>query len=1264
MAGRVDRNVAGDQELRDGQRVVFDVGVVRQDVAHDVGVFSARGGVDGADRRVVDRGDGDRQLSRVGQGAIGERVGGDRDAAVPVADRRERVGAVGVDRQRTLVGDGRGLTGGLRLTINRELRHREVGQDVVEVGIVGEDIARGGRVFVGCTRVVRADRRVVDRGDRERERRGRGEGAVGQRVGDDWDAAVPVGDRREDVGTIGVDLDGALRGDRGGGSGRVDRDVAVDRELRHGERVLLDVGVVRQDVTDDIGILGARVRIDRADRSVVDCRDAQGERRLGCQVRVLHRVDDGRDGTVPVQGRREGVAAVGVDDQRALTRNRGRGASRVGGAVAGDLEVHHGEVSEHIVDVGVVREDIAGEGRVFGAGARIVDRDRGGVDRRERQVEITRVGELAIGDRVGDGRDSAVVVLFADEEVAAVGGDGNRALAGDGGRLTGGVDRVVAGDLEGGDRQRVIVAIDIVREDVSADHSELGTRLGVVVRFRSVVGVDHRDGQGARRREEAAVGVGLSVLGRVGEDREVAAVILGRADPDVSVRGDRDGTLSGDRGDVARVEDLQGAGDAIRVDTRDREGRDRAGGAGVDVGVVGEDVGRAAIGEGRGLRRVVFGDRDRVIDRQRRVVDDDLEGSTGSLRLPMHARRKRVGDAVDDLSHSTGEAGDRGEGPNARGSNIDGALPCDDEILAGGSPSHTVDRVLQDAERIGIDVAVVRLHVAAQDGILATGSRIADRDRHVIDRLNGDRKGRGHRAARVIRDEVSDDRGDAVPITEGRERVSPVATEFDRPLTRDGRGRRGVYGVGDGVDRVIASHAELADAKCLRVQVVAQGQVNVGLVLKDIARDGIVGVGRAFKDIRFFRGGDDHIIDRIDGEGEGGTFTAVAVLVAGNVPEFQRTVPIGIGRETIDAVEGIYRDGTRAEVAGSAILASRVDIHRRGEVREFDFIAILVQVEELLDGDGRRGGVQRQVGVDVGVVGDEAARYRGGFVDHRGIVSRNRGIRDGIQRDGEGRGNRVVALVDRREGDDQVAVPIGARREGIETVRIDLKSADATSQVLRLSQCDDGLSVCGSRDDGERFARAIRDVVHVSSDGDVEKTSDDLGGVLIDRSVAVGNHEGIVHRGDGDRERRGGAMGAIGVGCREIDDERAVPMLGLGEDVGTVAVQAEDALTRQGRVGVEREVRRAHRGRRDGQRLGGAVEHVIDVGAVGVGQDGTRGAGRFVFDDGHATRLSGEVIVHSGHRERERRGRRATVIVGHMVSDHRDGAVPVAGRSE
>ena len=496
------------------------------------------------------------------------------------------------------------MAGRLRLAVDRELSHREVGQDVVDVGVVGEDVTRGRRVFVGCTRVVRADRRVIDRGDRERERGRRGDGAVGQRVGDDRDAAVEVGDRREDVGTIGVDADGALRGDRGGGSGRVGRQVTVDRELRDRQRVVFDVGVVRQDVTDDIGILGARVRIDRADRRVIDRGDAQGERGLGGQVRVLHRVDDGRDGAVPVQGRREGVAAVGVDDQRALARDRGRGASRVGGAVAGDLEVHHGEVSDHVVDVGVVREDVAGEGRVFGAGARVVGGDRSRVDRGQRQVEVGGIGDLAIGDRVGHGRDSAVVVLFADEEVGTVGGDGDRALAGDGGGLTGGVDRVVAGDREGGDRQRIIVAVEVIGEHVAADHTELGARLGVVGRFRRVVGVDDGDGQGARRREEAAVGVDLPVLGRVGEDREVAAVILVRADPDVTVRGDRDGTLAGDRGDVARVEDLEGAGDAIGIDTRDREGRDRAGGAGVDVGVIGEDVGRTAVREGRGLRRL------------------------------------------------------------------------------------------------------------------------------------------------------------------------------------------------------------------------------------------------------------------------------------------------------------------------------------------------------------------------------------------------------------------------------------------------------------------------------------------------------------------------------------------------------------------------------------------------------------------------------------------------------------------------------------
>ena len=257
----------------------------------------------------------------------------------------------------------------------------------------------------------------------------------------------------------------------------------------------------------------------------------------------------------------------------------------------------------------------------------------------------------------------------------------------------------------------------------------------------------------------------------------------------------------------------------------------------------------------------------------------------------------------------------------------------------------------------------------------------------------------------------------------------------------------------------------------------------------------------------------------------------------------------------------------------------------------------------------------------------------------------------------------MVALVGSREGDDQVAIPIGARSVGIEAVRVNLQSAAAAGQGRHLRERSEGLSIDRGGDNGERFARAIRDVVYVSPVGDVEKTSDDLGGILIDRTVAVGNHEGIVHRGDGDREGRGGAMVPL-ISRRVVDCERSVPVSRLGEDVGSVAVEAEDALTRQGRVGIEREVRRAHRGRRDGQRLGGATDHVIDVGAVGIGQDRARGASRFVFDDRHATRLGGEVIVHRGDRERERRGRRAAVIVGHMVSDQRDGAVPVAGRRE
>ena len=109
-----------------------------------------------------------------------------------------------------------------------------------------------------------------------------------------------------------------------------------------------------------------------AHRGIVHRCDVDGQRRTGGQRSVAERVGRDRHGAVVVGCRREGVAAIGVDEQRAHTGDGRGGACSDRAAVDGELR----DGARSAVDVGVVGEHVAGDGGVFGGGGAVVDAHR------------------------------------------------------------------------------------------------------------------------------------------------------------------------------------------------------------------------------------------------------------------------------------------------------------------------------------------------------------------------------------------------------------------------------------------------------------------------------------------------------------------------------------------------------------------------------------------------------------------------------------------------------------------------------------------------------------------------------------------------------------------------------------------------------------------------------------------------------------------------------------------------------------------------
>ena len=329
LACEVDRSVTRD--LEGGHRdvsTVFDVDRTRGDVTGDGRNRLTVNRAIGVARSIVHRRDGDVEVTRLGQGTIGDRIGDDWDRAVPVQDRREGVAAIGIDGQRTLVIQGDRLASGINGDIagDRELRDGKLGVGVIDVRVVRQDIARRGRIFVRGASVVDGVRRIVDWVDGQDEGLGddacRRRVAVGSLEGDRIQRAVPVGERREGIGTRSGDGQVALTSDGCRLSWRVDRIVTRDREFGDRDGLVFHVGSAGEHVPREGRVFVARAGSVGDDRVIVDGVDGDGER-AGCRRKAIgHRELDDRQGAVPVAiNRREGIRAVGIKLERPLTRD-------------------------------------------------------------------------------------------------------------------------------------------------------------------------------------------------------------------------------------------------------------------------------------------------------------------------------------------------------------------------------------------------------------------------------------------------------------------------------------------------------------------------------------------------------------------------------------------------------------------------------------------------------------------------------------------------------------------------------------------------------------------------------------------------------------------------------------------------------------------------------------------------------------------------------------------------------------------------------
>ena len=647
----IDRIVTADLEGSDRDvGAVFEVDAARGNVAGDRGHRLAVDRAIRVGRSVVDRGDGDVQVARLGQGTIGDGVRNQRNGTIPVGGRRERVSTRGGQVERSLILDRVVGTQGkrTRFTCDGERNNGKLGVRVVDVAVVRQDITGGGIVLVGRGRVVHGHRCIIDRSDGQDEglgddasRRGI---AVGSLEGDRIQRAVPVGGRRERVSTRSGDGEVALAGDgrrlaRGVGGG-----IARNGEFRDRDGLVFHVGGAGENITREGRVFVTRARGIRHDRIVVHRVDRDVQRAGRGGERIGDRELDGRQGSIPIAvDRREDVGAVRIEPERALARDDHVGTEGLVDPIylerAGDDgERLVGDVARVIgIDVGI--DDRTGQRGAFVDGNRLVgdagrgvddDGDRRGIGAAARERRL-------VAHRVDDGADITAEVGIRRERQAPRARQLDDTLPRDGlidAENEGDIIDGITGDGEG---RPVGVEVGVVGEDVLVDRVAGGDDEGVIGGVRSVVCLDDREGLGAydgvqrgdvghheadrasgRRRRIARVTVRDGAQGRLhlggghagyGSQRQLArgGIVGGRQVADaggsaerqnVLGRGQASGNLNISRGDLA-------------VAVGDRDG-----------GIHGDGVGgcrgrRAVFGEGRGaggsgyLRSIIRGrDRD------------------------------------------------------------------------------------------------------------------------------------------------------------------------------------------------------------------------------------------------------------------------------------------------------------------------------------------------------------------------------------------------------------------------------------------------------------------------------------------------------------------------------------------------------------------------------------------------------------------------------------------------------------------------------
>ena len=273
-------------DFADAQRVAgIGVGVVEQDVAGDLRGFIARKRVIDRYRRIVDRADieGDGcggAVHRAVIDGVAETVG-----AVEVGVGRVGEGAVRIEHERA-VGD----------IARKRDRQRVAG---IGIGVVEQHVAGDLCVFITRKCVIDRHRRIVDRGDGDRDGGG---GAVIERVGEALirraigvevsigrkaEIRTAIGDHHGTIGRLGDRLDQLRTGIDIGVVGQhiEGRRTAV---LGHGEAV----GNRHRRIVDRRHIDGRRGRGGILQAEIVDCCIAKAWRAI--VVGIGHEVDAGR----------------------------------------------------------------------------------------------------------------------------------------------------------------------------------------------------------------------------------------------------------------------------------------------------------------------------------------------------------------------------------------------------------------------------------------------------------------------------------------------------------------------------------------------------------------------------------------------------------------------------------------------------------------------------------------------------------------------------------------------------------------------------------------------------------------------------------------------------------------------------------------------------------------------------------------------------------------------------------------------------------